>query len=49
MTAREQQGVRADQIERRPRIIRAATELLEESEVEKIQIRDVADRAGAQR
>ena len=37
---------RADQIERRQRIIKAATELLEESELEKIQIRDVADRAG---
>ena len=37
---------RAAQVERRQRIITAATELLEESELERIQIRDVADHAG---
>jgi AcrR family transcriptional regulator len=37
---------RAAQVERRQRIITAATDLLEERELEKIQIRDVADRAG---
>jgi AcrR family transcriptional regulator len=36
----------AAQVERRQRIITAATELLEENELEAIQMRDVADRAG---
>jgi AcrR family transcriptional regulator len=36
----------AAQVARRQRIITAATELLEENELEAIQIRDVADRAG---
>lgn len=58
MTARERRGATTPptaeaaqaepraQVERRQRIITAATELLEESELERIQIRDVADRAG---
>src|SRR5262249_46234218 len=36
----------AAQVERRQRIITAATELLEEHELEAIQMRDIADRAG---
>jgi AcrR family transcriptional regulator len=58
MTARERQAAApvasavaprptpTAQVERRHRILTAATELLEENELEAIQIRDVAERAG---